>query len=230
MSPELLDPEEFGLKNGRPTEESDCYALGMVIYEVLSGQIPFTKENGLVVIRRVLAGKRPERPPGLFTADLWEMLELCWEQEPRDRPSLKTLLQFLEDTMQASRSPSTSPANEGLATDSLPDPTVTGPNTVFLPAPCNTLDPPSTVRFRPRTPPSLAGRPAPRPTMFTGDYLLMLLRLDMSSPEFPDELCSVLDEGDFYDYITGLEPDNLQVLIEYLDNVRSLHQTQVPVR
>lgn len=33
MSPELLDPPRFG-SNGRPTCESDCYALGMVIYEV----------------------------------------------------------------------------------------------------------------------------------------------------------------------------------------------------
>jgi serine/threonine protein kinase len=33
MSPELLDPVGFG-SSGRPTRESDRYALGMVIYEV----------------------------------------------------------------------------------------------------------------------------------------------------------------------------------------------------
>ena len=33
MSPELLDPANFGSK-GHLTPESDCYALGMVIYEV----------------------------------------------------------------------------------------------------------------------------------------------------------------------------------------------------
>ena len=33
MSPELLDPSRFG-SDGRQTRESDCYALGMVIYEV----------------------------------------------------------------------------------------------------------------------------------------------------------------------------------------------------
>jgi len=33
MSPELLDPLRFG-SNGLPIRESDCYALGMVIYEV----------------------------------------------------------------------------------------------------------------------------------------------------------------------------------------------------
>jgi len=34
MSPELLDPEKFGMKDYRPTKQSDCYALGMVVYEV----------------------------------------------------------------------------------------------------------------------------------------------------------------------------------------------------
>jgi len=37
MSPELLYPERFGVlqpDNDRPTRQSDCYALGMVIYEV----------------------------------------------------------------------------------------------------------------------------------------------------------------------------------------------------
>ena len=33
MSPELLDPSRSS-SNGRPSRESDCYALGMVIFEV----------------------------------------------------------------------------------------------------------------------------------------------------------------------------------------------------
>ena len=37
ISPELTDPERFGmpeLEDNRPTRQSDCYALGMVIYEL----------------------------------------------------------------------------------------------------------------------------------------------------------------------------------------------------
>jgi serine/threonine protein kinase len=37
MSPELLDPERFEIPESegvRPTRQSDCYAFGMVIYEV----------------------------------------------------------------------------------------------------------------------------------------------------------------------------------------------------
>jgi len=46
MSPELLDPERFGmpeLEGNRPTRQSDCYALGMVIYEVYA-----TRANSLL--------------------------------------------------------------------------------------------------------------------------------------------------------------------------------------
>jgi len=37
MAPELLHPEGCGIpesEENRPTRQSDCYALGMVIYEV----------------------------------------------------------------------------------------------------------------------------------------------------------------------------------------------------
>ena len=33
-SPELLYPDMFGIIDDRPTKESDCYALGMTVYEV----------------------------------------------------------------------------------------------------------------------------------------------------------------------------------------------------
>ena len=39
MSPELLDPDRFGAGDGRPTKQSDCYALGMVVYEVRTDAI-----------------------------------------------------------------------------------------------------------------------------------------------------------------------------------------------
>ena len=96
MSPELLDPERFGLKNSRPTKESDCYALGMVVYEVLSGQTPFAPHKSPAVTWKVLDGQRPEKPQGeegeLFTDAIWKVLELCWKQKPEERTSAKAVL------------------------------------------------------------------------------------------------------------------------------------------
>ena len=99
MSPELLDPERFGSKNARPTKESDCYALGMVIFEVLTGQVPFPRCNNLVVMRKIIEGESPDRPQGpeaaWFTDDLWGMLEQCWLPTPKLRPTTEAILEWL---------------------------------------------------------------------------------------------------------------------------------------
>ena len=99
MSPELLDPDRFGLRDSRLTKHSDCYALGMVILEVLTGVHPFSNYNNLIVASKIVEGKRPGRPEGeervWFTNDLWEMLEQCWSTQPEERPAIDAVLQCL---------------------------------------------------------------------------------------------------------------------------------------
>jgi len=99
MSPELLDPGHFGLKESHPTKESDCYALGMIVYEVLSGQAPFALAKAPTVIWMVLEGRRPGRPFGeegkLFTDSIWGILELCWKPQPSERTSVEVVFQCL---------------------------------------------------------------------------------------------------------------------------------------
>ena len=101
MSPELFDPESFGLKAGCPTKRSDCYALGMVIYEVLSEKMPFSRDHDNLVVAKIIRGERPGRPRGVigrwFTNDVWGVLESCWKHTPRDRPMIGNVLQCLED-------------------------------------------------------------------------------------------------------------------------------------
>ena len=100
MSPELLDPSRFGLENSRPTKESDCYALGMVILEVLSGQPPFEGDWNYMSVVKVVEGKHPERPQGAkgvwLTDELWGVLEQCWSLQPTDRPTAEAICGHLE--------------------------------------------------------------------------------------------------------------------------------------
>ena len=63
-SPELLVPDKFGLSESRLTKASDCYGLGMVIYEVLSGQTPFAQYSNLAIVQKISDGERPGRPQG----------------------------------------------------------------------------------------------------------------------------------------------------------------------
>ena len=105
MSPELLYPDQSGLGDSRPTKQSDCYALGMVIYEVLSGKVPFAPFNRYIVMRKIMEGERPERPEGTegvwFTDDLWRMLKLCWAAQPERRPRIAVVLGCLKRTSRA---------------------------------------------------------------------------------------------------------------------------------
>ena len=100
MSPERLVPDQFGFEYGRATKESDCYALGMVILEVLTGQVPFPGYSGLGVIEKVINGERPMRPEGpeavWFTDDLWGILEQCWSPQPKVRPTAEAILEHLK--------------------------------------------------------------------------------------------------------------------------------------
>ena len=106
MSPEILALDQSSLKTNRPTKESDCYALGMVIYEVLSGHIPFPQCTSHNVMWKVMSGERPERPEEAeeewFTDDIWQMLNRCWETQPESRPNVADVLECLE---QVSRDP-----------------------------------------------------------------------------------------------------------------------------
>ena len=100
MSPELFAPDKFGLEHTRRTKHSDCYALGMVIYEVLSGKVPFDRYGIYAIVTKVVEGERPKRPRGSsgmwFTGEVWSVLEHCWKPNPGDRPGVPEILRSLK--------------------------------------------------------------------------------------------------------------------------------------
>jgi len=99
-SPELLIPEKFGFGDARPTTQSDCYALGMVIYEVLCGKLPYWDQRGNIV-QAVMEGRRPSKPAEAtelgFTDGLWWIVKCCWLGNRDMRPDVETVLSRLTD-------------------------------------------------------------------------------------------------------------------------------------
>jgi len=96
MSPELLYPEQYGLEDSQPTKRSDHYALGMVIFEVLSGQQPYVGEKEYIIFRKVIEGVHPKKPKNLwFTDGLWATLAQCWSSQPKDRLTPEGVLEYL---------------------------------------------------------------------------------------------------------------------------------------
>lgn len=59
--------------------------------------------------------------------------------------------------------------------------------------------------------------------MVTSNCIETLLRLDGSSPRFPDKLADILARREFGESIQSLEPNDLVPLIEYLDKVPSFY-------
>jgi len=64
LAPERLIPEQFGLSiTEAPSTASDVYALGMVIYEVFSGEVPsYETANTFALVIRITEGARPSHP------------------------------------------------------------------------------------------------------------------------------------------------------------------------
>jgi serine/threonine protein kinase len=103
--PEAIDGGEF-------TMAGDCYSFGMVVFEVLTGQLPFEGRDVPAIMNLVLnkAGRpllpRIEEPPPSFSGEQWRFLVGlvpggsgggappggCWAQEPSARPSFDELV------------------------------------------------------------------------------------------------------------------------------------------
>ena len=103
LAPELLLPAKFGLEKGVPSKEGDVYALGMTVYQVLTGQFPFHPKREFEVMHAVVEGERPLRPENAeeigMTEAVWELMRECWKEDRTERPAMPEILRkFCEIT------------------------------------------------------------------------------------------------------------------------------------
>ncbi|PVD30476.1 hypothetical protein C0Q70_09742 [Pomacea canaliculata] len=89
MAPEVIQ--------SMPVSEScDTWSYGVVLWELLTKEVPFNGIEGIQVAWLVVEkGERlmiPSECPPLFA----RLMRQCWELEPKKRPSLKQILQVVE--------------------------------------------------------------------------------------------------------------------------------------
>jgi serine/threonine-protein kinase len=96
-SPDYISPEQ--VKGKRGDARSDLYAVGVMLYEMLSGQTPFSGPSPLAVMNDRLINHPlpPREAEPSITPQLQEVLYRALEREPKNRyPSAHSFAQDLE--------------------------------------------------------------------------------------------------------------------------------------
>ncbi|MFN8556025.1 MAG: protein kinase [Dehalococcoidia bacterium] len=130
-SPEYTAPERM---DGMGDIRGDVYALGVVLYEMLSGRLPFSGDTPWRLLQRHASEPPPPLPAGLPTA-VYPIVERCLAKRPEDRYATP-------------RDLAVAPQHAARLVDG-----ETGAATVAAP-------PPSSAQIRLPTPPDFAPRPA----------------------------------------------------------------------
>jgi len=64
--------------------------------QVFTGAVPFSNTPSVTAVLAVTQGERPPRPTHpTFTANLWTLMQRCWDKEPHLRPEASEVLQIL---------------------------------------------------------------------------------------------------------------------------------------
>ncbi|CAE6511955.1 unnamed protein product [Rhizoctonia solani] len=103
-APEIMDGS-----NKKNTTQSDVYALGMTILQILTGQLPYAGEPDFPALAKIFRGVPPPRShlDGIlrnqYAEDkLWDLLLRCWTHEPNLRPTMTQVKQVLVEVEQES--------------------------------------------------------------------------------------------------------------------------------
>lgn len=67
----------------------------MILWELLSHEVPFEGFTPYQIVRAVDEREMPDLPSGLIKP-FRRLLKLCWDRQPQNRPSIQMVLERLE--------------------------------------------------------------------------------------------------------------------------------------
>jgi serine/threonine-protein kinase len=125
-TPEYMSPEQA--QGHRVDFRSDIYALGIVVYEIFTGRVPFRGETPISTILKHLHDPPPLDPPEAesIPAAVRSVLRRCLEKSPADRfPSARDVAEALRGARSPSRRQQPVPTS-ALEAPTLETPTLAG--------------------------------------------------------------------------------------------------------
>jgi len=90
-----MAPERFSKEN-TPIKANDIWSLGAMVYEMLTGDVPFS--SGTHIEGGILQKNGAEIPdlPGSFTPELNLMIQMCLNENPWDRPTAEQIVEYAQ--------------------------------------------------------------------------------------------------------------------------------------
>ncbi|MBO5467305.1 MAG: serine/threonine protein kinase [Prevotella sp.] len=95
-----MAPERFG-ENYRPTAESDIWAFGATLYEILTGEVPFKEEGGKNQLENNMKLKSMGNN---IPKDIQKLISSCLSLNPQERPTANQIIKLSEKHLNTSNS------------------------------------------------------------------------------------------------------------------------------
>jgi hypothetical protein len=92
-TPHWMAPELFG--SSGYSEKVDVYAFGMLLWEMLTQDVPYKGKTGIQIAMNVCKGERPPIPKGC-PQGLSSLMTACWLEDPDKRPDFLVVFRYME--------------------------------------------------------------------------------------------------------------------------------------
>jgi serine/threonine protein kinase len=106
LSPHYAAPEcfqcqeiDFDLRQAScvcSLQKVDIFALGLIAYEILTGQQAFSSELTVAEIRRKTKSRDRPPLPCSINMEFRQLIERCWDADPSKRPSIGEVWRILQ--------------------------------------------------------------------------------------------------------------------------------------